>query len=108
MDAFAERYFPVESQTLPPSRSGTWVCELERPVDVSGSDRRVFYLRFKLTKSDPRWKGPAANERKLELRTSLARFHWTGSVPDPAYTYWLRRVIDGFLDSKKIEDIKEI
>jgi hypothetical protein len=48
MDAFAERYFPVEGQTFL-SRSGTWVCELDGPVDVSGVDRRIFYLRFKLT-----------------------------------------------------------
>jgi hypothetical protein len=101
MDAFAERYFPVEGRTFL-SRSGTWICELNGPVDVSGVDRRVFFLRFKLTTLDPRWKGPATNERKLELRASLASFHFAAGYAD-----WLRLVIDGFLDSDKIEHMQE-
>ena len=101
MDAFAERYFPVNGKPFL-SRGGTWVCELDGPVDVSGVDRRVFFLRFKLTTPDPRWKGPPATERKLELRTSLASFHFT-----PDYADWLRLVIDGFLDSDRIDQMQE-
>jgi hypothetical protein len=102
MDAFAERYLPVEGQTFV-SRSGTWVCELDGPVDVSGVDRRILFLRFKLTTPDPRWKGTTASERKLELRTSLASFHF-----DPTYAGWLRLVIDGFLDDpSKVDHIQE-
>lgn len=102
MDAFAERYLPVEGRTFV-SRSGTWVCELDGPVDVSGVDRRIFFLRFKLTTPDLRWEGTPANERKLELRTSLASFHF-----DPTYAGWLRLVIDGFLDDpSKVNYIQE-
>jgi len=101
MDVFAERYLPVDGQTFL-SRSGTWICELDGPVDVSGVDRRIFFLRFKLTTPDPRWKGQDANERKLELRTSLASFHFTAGYAD-----WLRLVIDGFLDSDEIEYMQE-
>ena len=101
MDAFAERYFPVDGQEFV-SRSGTWRCELYGPVDVSGVDRRIFYLRFHLTIPDPRWKGSPATLRKLELRTSLASF-----TLDPTYATWLRLVIDGFLDSDKIDHMQE-
>jgi hypothetical protein len=106
MDAFAERYFPVDGQTFL-SRSGTWLCELGGPVDVSGVDQRIFHLRFHLTKPDPRWIGPAADERKLELHTSLASFHGIGPAPSPGYADWLRLVIDGFLDSTKIDHMQE-
>jgi hypothetical protein len=78
------------------------VCELDRPVNVSGADRRIFYLRFKQIEHDPRWTGPAATERKLELRTSLASFHF-----DSSYSGWLLLVIDGFLDSDKVEHMQE-
>ncbi|MGB9456913.1 MAG: hypothetical protein WCB12_12770 [Bryobacteraceae bacterium] len=88
MDTFAERYLPVEGQTFL-SRSGTWLCELNGPVDVTGVDRRIFSLTFKRIKADPRWKGPLAEIRKLELRTSLASFTF-----DPSYAGWLRLVID--------------
>jgi hypothetical protein len=106
IDAFAEQYLPVDGQTFL-SRSGTWVCKLDGPVDVSGVDRRIFYLRFNLTTPDPRWKGQSVNERKLELRTSLASFHGIGSAPTPNYADWLRLVIDGFLDSDKIDHVQE-
>ena len=106
MDAFAERYFPVDGQTFL-SRSGTWVCKLDGTVDVSGVDRRIFHLRFILTESDPRWRGPAVNERRLELRTSLGSFHGIGSVLTGGYAGWLRLVIDGFLDSTKIDHMQE-
>lgn len=69
---------------------------------VSGVDRRILYLRFHLTTPDPRWKGPAVTRRKLELRTSLASF-----TLDPTYASWLRPVIDGFLDSDKIDHMQE-
>jgi hypothetical protein len=73
-------------------------------VEVSGVDRRIFFLRFKLTTTDPRWKAPEANERKLELRASLASFHF-----DPSYAGWLQLVIDGFLDDlDKVNDIQEV
>src|SRR5258708_1514727 len=99
MDAFAERYLPVEDQTFL-SRSGTWVCELNGPVDVSGVDRRIFYLHFRQIKPDRRWNGPT--DRKLELRTSLVSFTF-----DQSYAGWLRLVIDGFLDSDKVERVQE-
>jgi len=38
----------------------------------------------------------------LELRASLAIFHFTAGDAD-----WLRLVIEGFLDSDKIEHIQE-
>jgi hypothetical protein len=106
MDAFAERYLPVEGKTFI-SRSGTWVCELDGPVDVSGVDRRIFCLRFKLANADPRWKGPIAKERNLELRTSLASFCQVGPAPHPGYAGWLLLVIHGFLDSDTIDQIQE-
>ena len=99
MDAFAERYLPVENQTFI-SRSGTWVCELDGRVDVSGVDRRVFYLAFSQIAPDRRWTGPTT--RKLELRASLASFTF-----DPAYAGWLHLVIEGFLDSDKVEHMQE-
>ncbi len=101
MDAFAERYLPVDRQTFL-SRSGTWLCELNGPVDVSGVDRRIFYLQFNLIELDSRWKGSSASKRKLELRTSLASFTF-----DPGYAGWLRLVIDGFLDSDNIDHMQE-
>lgn len=101
IDTFSERYFPVEGRTFL-SRSGTWLCELDGPVDVSGADLRVFLLRFKLTTPDPRWNGSAATERKLELRASDISFHY-----EAGYAGWLRRVIDGFLDSNDIHGIRE-
>jgi hypothetical protein len=98
MDAFAERYLPVESQDFL-SRSGTWLCELNGPVGVSGVDR-IFYLEFNQLKPDRRWNGPIT--RKLELRTSLVSFTF-----DPSYAGWLRLVIDGFLDSDRVEHMQE-
>jgi hypothetical protein len=89
MDAFAERYLPVEGSTFL-SRSGTWLCELKGPVDVSGVDRRILYLHFSLVDADPRWNGPTSRERKLELRTS-----------------WMYLVIHGFLDSDELEGMRE-
>ena len=99
MDAFAKRYLPVEGQTFL-SRSGTWACELNGPVDVSGVDRRLFNLHFNQITPDQRWSGPTT--RQLELRTSLCSFTF-----DPRYADWLRLVINGFLDSDKVEHIQE-
>jgi|SRR5580658_9802024 hypothetical protein len=99
MIPFAERYLPVEGETFL-SRNGAWLCELNGPVDVSGVDRKVFHLQFKQVEPDPRWNGPT--DRRLELRTSLASF-----AHDPGYATWLRLVIDGFLDSDKVEHMQE-
>lgn len=101
MDAFAERYLPVEGETFD-SRSGTWLCGLGAPVDLFDPDRRFFHLHFKLTTPDPCWSGPAARERKLELRTSLGSFHFA-----PGYADWLRLVIRGFLDSNRLDHVQE-
>jgi len=99
MDAFADRYLPIEGRTFL-SRSGTWRCELGGPVDVSGVDRRIFYLEFNLTTPDLRWNHPTARQRRLELRTSLDG--------DSRYAGLLLLVIKGFLDSEKTEDIQEV
>lgn len=99
MDSFAQRYWPIDGETFV-SRSGTWACELNGPVDVSGVDRRTFYLQFKQMETDQRWTGPTA--RSLELRTSLASF-----VHDPSYVSWLRLVVEGFLDSDKVNHVQE-
>jgi hypothetical protein len=104
-DEFAERFFPVHGREFL-ARSGIWRCELNGPVNVSGVDRRVFYLRFVLVKPDPRWKGAPAKERKLELRTSLATFHNLDGR-GVGYAGWLALVIEGFLDSDKTEDVIE-
>jgi len=100
-DTFAERYFPVAGREFV-ERSGTWLCELDAPVDLLPVDQRVFRLRFRLTKSDPRWKGPAVTEQRLELRTSLISFHF-----EDGYAGWLLLVISGFLDSGEIVGIRE-
>ena len=100
-DAFAERYFPVTGQEFV-ERSGEWLCELDAPVDLSPVDQRIFRLRFTLKKSDPRWKGPAASEQRLELRTSNISFHF-----EAGYAGWLLLVISGFLDSGEIVGIRE-
>jgi hypothetical protein len=105
MDQFAERFLPIDGREFF-SRSGKWRCELNGPANTNGVDQRIFYLRFVLVTADPRWKGTAATERKLELRTSLATFH----NPDgkgTGYSGWLTLVIDGFLDGDKTEDIIE-
>jgi hypothetical protein len=94
MDAFAERFLPVEGLRFL-SRSGTWLCELNAPVDVSGVDRRI----FKLIEADPRGKGPAAQTRKLELRTSLASF--VHDEPDLDI-----RGVAAILDGYSVSDIK--
>ncbi len=99
MDSFAERYWPVAGQQFI-SRTGTWLCALGGPVDVSGVDRRIFYLQFNQIEPDRRWNGPTS--RTLELRTSLISF-----VHDPTYGPWLRLVVDGFLDSDKVDEVKE-
>jgi hypothetical protein len=100
-DAFAERYFPVDGRQFP-ERSGTWLCEIDAPVDLSPSDVRVFHLRFTLTEPEPRWKGTAATGRRLELRTSNISFHF-----ETGYAGWLLLVIDGFLDSDEIVGVRE-
>ena len=104
-DAFAERFFPVDGREFL-ARSGTWRCELDAPVDVSGVDRRTFYLRFILVKPDARWKGTKATERKLQLRTSLATFHNLDGK-QAGYAGWLELVVEGFLDSDKTENVIE-
>jgi hypothetical protein len=101
MDAFAARHLPIDGQIFV-ARSGTWKCEINGPVDVSGVDRRIFYLDFKLVEPDTRWSGPTAHKRKLELRTSLASFTF-----DPTYAGWLLLVIDGFLGSEEIDHMQE-
>src|SRR5208283_4933164 len=101
MDSFAERYLAVEGRTFL-TRSGRWVCELDRPVDASGVDRRVFHFYFNQIHANPRWTRPTIVTRKLELRTSLQGF-----LSDPVYAGWLRLVIDGFLDSGKAEHMQE-
>lgn len=100
-DAFAERYFPVDGREFP-ERSGTWLCEIDAPVDLSQGDVRVFHLRFTLTTPDPRWKATATPERRLELRTSDISFHF-----ETGYAGWLLLVIDGFLDSDEIAGVRE-
>jgi len=65
-------------------------------VDVSGIDRRTFFLQFRQIAPDRRWSGPT--ERNLELRTSLGSFHHV-----PGYAGWVRLVIAGFLDSQEAE-----
>jgi len=100
-DAFAERYFPVGGHEFV-ERSGAWQCEINGPVDLSPSDLRVFYLRFALKEPNPRWKGTAATERRLELRTSEISFHF-----EAGYADWLLLVIDGFLDSDEIVGVRE-
>lgn len=104
-DLFAERFLPVDGREFL-VRSGTWCCELNGPVDVSGVDRRVFHFRFSLLKGDARWKGPTTTERKLELRTSLATFHNLDGK-GAGYAAWLSLVIEGFLDSNNTEDVIE-
>ena len=99
MDSFAERYWPVAGQQFL-SRTGTWICDLTRPVDVFGVDRRTFYLQFNQIEPDRRWTGPAV--RTLELRTSLISFTF-----DPSYGAWLRLVVDGFLDSDEVNLVQE-
>jgi hypothetical protein len=101
MDAFAKRHFPIDGQSFL-GRSGTWTCEINGSVDVSQPDRKIFYLHFDLTQSDPRWSGPIVPRRKLELRTSLVSFTF-----DPSYPDWLRLVIEGFLDSDEIDAMRE-
>jgi hypothetical protein len=104
-DRFAERFFPVAGREFL-ARSGTWRCELDAPVDVSGVDRRVFCLRFVLVEPDPRWKGTPATERKLQLRTSLATFHNLDGT-QAGYAGWLDLVVKGFLDSDRTENVIE-
>jgi hypothetical protein len=99
MDAFAERYLPIEGRTFL-SRSGTWICRLTRPVDEFPIDRRTFYLRFEQIEPDDRWTGP--NVRTLELRTSHAGF-----AHDRDYSSWLHPVVDGFLDSNNVNHMQE-
>jgi hypothetical protein len=99
MDSFVERYWPVDGQKFL-SRSGTWLCDVTAPVDVSGVDRRTFHLRFNQIKPDRRWTGPTV--RTLELRTSLHSFTF-----DPSYGSWLRVVVNGFLDSDKVDYAQE-
>ena len=82
-DDFSERFFPVDGRKFV-VRSGTWRCELDGPVDVSGVDRRVFPLRFFLVKQDARWKGAPTNERRLEnCEPRWQHFiTWTAKRPD--------------------------
>jgi hypothetical protein len=104
-DEFGERFFPVYGREFL-ARGGTWFCELNGPVDVSGVDRRVFSLRFVLVKPDPRRKRRPAKERKLELRTRLTTFHNLDGK-GVGYAGWLALVIEGFLDFNKTEDVIE-
>ena len=99
MGFFAERYWSVAGQQFL-SRTGIWICDLTSPVEVSGVDRRTFYLQFNQIESDRRWTGPTV--RTLELRTSLISFTF-----DPSYGPWLRLVVDGFLDSDKVNHVQE-
>jgi hypothetical protein len=100
-DAFAERHFPVDRREFV-ERSGTWLCNLDGPVDLSPVDLRVFHLRFILKEPAPRWKGTAATERRLELRTSEISFHF-----EAGYAGWLLLVIDGFLDADETAGVRE-
>jgi hypothetical protein len=102
---FERRFFPVDGREFI-TRSGTWRCELNGPVDVSGPDRRTFFLRFTLLQADARWKGGvSASERTLELRTSLASFHNIGGK-ETGYANWLLLVVEGSLDSDKTDDVR--
>jgi hypothetical protein len=100
-DAFAERYFPVAGRKFV-ERSGTWLCELAAPVDRSPVDQRIFHLRFALKQADARWRGPAAAEQRLELRTSNIGFHF-----EHGHAGWLLLVISGFLDSGELVGIRD-
>jgi hypothetical protein len=100
VDSFAERHWPVAGRQFL-SRTGIWICDLTGPVDVSGVDRRTFYLRFNQIEPDRRWTGPTV--RTLELRTSLNSF-----THDPHYGPWLLLVVDGFLDTDEIDRIQEV
>ena len=107
MDDFERKFFPVDGEEFV-TRSGRWRCELNGPVDVSGPDRRVFFLRFTLLQPDARWEGGASSaERTLELRTSLVSFHNLDGK-QAGYANWLRLVVEGFLDSDKTSDVKEV
>jgi hypothetical protein len=113
MNTFAERYFPVDGKEFV-ARNGTWRCELDGPVDVSGVDSKIFHLRFKL--KTPDW--AAISTRTLELRTSLASFHSLETPiadisganrmaaadhypadSNPSYLNWLGFVISSFLET---------
>ena len=67
----------------------------------------MFFLRFALVEPCARWKGIPANERRLELRTSLASFHNIGGN-QTGYAGWLSLVVEGFLDSDETEGTKEV
>jgi hypothetical protein len=99
VDSFAEQYWPVTGHEFQ-SRTGIWICDLTGPVDVSGVDRRVFYLRLDQIEPDRRWTGPTA--RTLELRTSLGSF-----THDPEYGPWLLLVVNGFLDGDEVNGVRE-
>jgi hypothetical protein len=105
MDNFERRWLPVDGREFT-ERSGKWRCELDGPVNLAAPDLRTFFLRFVLVEKDPRWKGPIAAERTLQLKTSLMSFHNIDGK-QAGYASWLELVIDGFLDAGKTDDVIE-
>ncbi len=99
-DVFADQYFRVDGLEFP-ERNGTWLCELDAPVDRSSIDSRVFQLVFTLIKPNQHSKA-SANQRRLELRTSNISFHF-----ETGYAGWLQNVISGFLDSDEVLGVRE-